>query len=149
EEPVRPSTRISTQGDAATTVDRNSTPQQLSQLFRGELDWVVMKALEKDRNRRYESASALADDVQRFLDGEVVRACPPRMGYRLTKLVRRHRAALATAAIAFAALAAGTGVAVWQAVVATRAKNAFQAKEAEARAVVVFLETHVLRAAQP
>ena len=87
EEPVRPSTRISTLGNAANTVpiDRNSTPQKLSQLLRGELDWIVMKALEKDRNRRYESAGALADEVQRYLHDEPVLACPPTVGYRLRK----------------------------------------------------------------
>src|SRR5581483_3036796 len=69
EEPARPSARVSTLGKLATTVslNRRSDPQRLSQLFRGELDWVVMKALEKDRNRRYETASALAADVQRYL----------------------------------------------------------------------------------
>src|SRR5262249_25759161 len=66
EDPVRPSTRISTLGNAVNTVphDRGSTPQKLSRLLRGELDWIVMKALEKDRNRRYESAGALANEVQ-------------------------------------------------------------------------------------
>jgi eukaryotic-like serine/threonine-protein kinase len=122
---VRPSTRISTLGNAANTIpiDRNSTPKKLSQLFRGELDWIVMKALEKDRNRRYESAGAFANDVQRFLNGEVVQACPPTAGYRLKKNVRQHKAALATAAMVLTALAIGTGVAVWQAVVATRAEQ--------------------------
>jgi tetratricopeptide (TPR) repeat protein len=158
EEPVRPSTRISTLGDAAKTVliDRNSTPKKLSQLFRGELDWIVMKALEKDRNRRYESAGALTNEVQRYLQNEPVLACPPTVGYRLRKLARRHKAALATAAIVFAALSAGTAVAVWQAVVATRAaaaekiaKIAVEAKEAEARAIISFLENRVLSAARP
>ncbi len=158
EEPVRPSTRISTLGNAGNTVpvDRNSTPRKLSQLFRGELDWIVMKALEKDRNRRYESAGAFAADVQRFLDGEMVQACPPTVGYRLNKLARRHKAALATAAMVFAALTAGTAVAVWQAVVATQAaaaekdaKIAVEAKEAEARAVISFLEDRVIAAARP
>jgi serine/threonine protein kinase len=79
EEPARPSTRISTLGPAAATVSahRGSDPKRLSQLFRGELDWIVMKAVEKDRNRRYESASALAADVQRYLHDEPVQACPP------------------------------------------------------------------------
>src|SRR5437588_1060039 len=79
EEPPRPSTRISTLGQAATTAatHRQSDPRRLSQLFRGELDWIVMKCLEKDRNRRYESASALAADLQRYLHDEPVLACPP------------------------------------------------------------------------
>jgi serine/threonine protein kinase/tetratricopeptide (TPR) repeat protein len=165
EEPVRPSTRISTLGNAANTarIDRNSTPKKLSQLFRGELDWIVMKALEKDRNRRYESAGAFANDVQRYLHDEPVLACPPSVAYRLKKTARRHKAALATAAIVFAALSAGTAVAVWQAVVATQAKQValdsaaaekkakieVEAKEAEARAVISFLEDRVLAAARP
>ncbi len=98
EEPPRPSTRISTLGQAATTVctNRQSDPRQLSRLVRGELDWVVMKALEKDRSRRYESASAFAADVRRYLDDEPVLACPPSAWYRLRKFARRNRAALTT-----------------------------------------------------
>jgi eukaryotic-like serine/threonine-protein kinase len=93
EEPVKPSTRISTLGQAATTVstNRKSEPRGLSQLLRGELDWIVMKALEKDRNRRYESASAFAADVQRYLNDEAVQACPPSAAYRLRKFARRNR----------------------------------------------------------
>src|SRR5205807_8211387 len=79
EEPAKPSTRISTLGQAAATVsaNRQSDAKRLSQLVRDELDWVVMKALEKDRNRRYETASAFAADVQRHLADEPVHACPP------------------------------------------------------------------------
>src|SRR5947207_6012422 len=84
EEPAKPSTRMSTLGQASATVsaNRQSDPRRLSQLFRGELDWIVMKALEKDRNRRYESASAFAADVQRYLNDEPVLACPPTMSYQ-------------------------------------------------------------------
>jgi tetratricopeptide (TPR) repeat protein len=106
EEPPRPSTRLSTLGRAATTAsaNRGSDPRKLSRLLRGELDWIVMKALEKDRNRRYESASAFAADVQRYLADEPVQACPPSVGYRLRKIVRRNRAALATLSVVAAAL---------------------------------------------
>jgi serine/threonine-protein kinase len=99
EEPPRPSTRISTLGKAATTVStqRKSDPKRLSQLFRGELDWIVMKCLEKDRNRRYETASGLAADVQHYLKDEPVLACPPSAWYRLRKFARRNRLGLATA----------------------------------------------------
>jgi tetratricopeptide (TPR) repeat protein/serine/threonine protein kinase len=95
EEPARPSTRLSSLGAAATTVsvNRQSDPKRLSRLLRGELDWIVMKALEKDRNRRYETASGLAMDVQRYLDDEPVQACPPSAWYRLRKFARRHRVA--------------------------------------------------------
>src|SRR6516165_3867899 len=93
EEPARPSTRISTLGPAAVAVSarRKSDPRRLSQLLRGELDWVVMKALEKDRNRRYETASAFAADVHRYLNDEPVQACAPSMNYRLRKFVRRNK----------------------------------------------------------
>jgi WD40 repeat protein len=114
EEPPRPSTRVSTLGQAATALStqRRSDPKRLSQVFRGELDWIVMKALEKDRNRRYESASALAADVQRYLGDEPVLACPPSAWYRFRKLARRKKSALAAAAcvfLAFAGIAGGTG----------------------------------------
>src|SRR5262249_9393599 len=101
EEPPKPSTRISTLGQAATTLStqRKSDPKQLSRLFRGELDWIVMKALEKDRNRRYESASAFAADVQRYLKDEPVQACPPSVWYRVRKFTRRNKTALAVAGL--------------------------------------------------
>jgi tetratricopeptide (TPR) repeat protein len=97
EEPPKPSTRISTLGQAATTVstNRKSDPKRLRQLMRGELDWIVMKCLEKDRNRRYESASAFAADVQRYLHDEPVQACPPSAWYRFRKFARRNKAKLA------------------------------------------------------
>jgi serine/threonine protein kinase len=99
EEPPKPSTRISTLGRAATTLSaqRQSDPKRLSQLVRGELDWIVMKCLEKDRNRRYESAGALARDVERYLADEPVHACPPSTWYRLGKLARRNRPQFAVA----------------------------------------------------
>jgi tetratricopeptide (TPR) repeat protein/serine/threonine protein kinase len=100
EEPPRPSTRISTLGQAATTISsqRKSDPRKLSELFRGELDWIVMSALEKDRSRRYQHASAFAADVQHYLADEPVLACPPSAGYRLRKFSRRNKARLAMAA---------------------------------------------------
>ncbi len=98
EEPPRPSTRLSTLGQAGATMSerRQSDPRRLSQLLRGELDWIVMKALEKDRNQRYETASAFAADVQRYLADEAVLACPPSAGYRLRKFARRNKRGLAT-----------------------------------------------------
>jgi hypothetical protein len=89
--------------------------------LRGEVDWIVMKAMEKDRNRRYESANSLAADIERYLNDEPVQACPPSVVYRCGKFVRRHKAALATAAalagvllLAVIGLAVGT-VLVWRA----------------------------------
>ncbi len=109
EEPPKPSTRISTLGPAGTTVSarRQSDPKRLSQLFRGELDWIVMKALEKDRTRRYETASAFAADVERYLKDEPVAACPPSARYRLSKFVRRNRGPVLAASLVVLALVAG------------------------------------------
>jgi serine/threonine protein kinase/Flp pilus assembly protein TadD len=106
EEPPKPSTRISTLGQAATTLttQRQSDPNRLSQLYRGELDWIVMKALEKDRNRRYETADAFAADVRHYLRDEPVTACPPSAWYRWRKFARRYRGALAMAAVVSIAL---------------------------------------------
>src|SRR5258707_15689822 len=92
EEPPNPSTRLSESKDsiASISAQRHTEPAKLTKLVRGELDWIVMKALEKDRNRRYESASALAADVQRYLNDEPVQACPPSAGYLLRKVARRN-----------------------------------------------------------
>ena len=98
-----------------------------SQLLRGELDWIVMKALEKDRNRRYESASAFAADVQRYLNDEAVEACPPSAGYRLRKFTWRNRRALVTAGVIAVALVAATVVSAWQAVLARDALHQAEA----------------------
>jgi serine/threonine protein kinase/tetratricopeptide (TPR) repeat protein len=115
EEPPKPSTRMSTLGLAATTASekRGTDPRKLSRLFRGELDWIVMKALEKDRNRRYETASAFAADVGRYLQDEAVQACPPSVGYRLGKFARRNKAALGMSACVLAVVIALAGSAVW------------------------------------
>jgi serine/threonine protein kinase/WD40 repeat protein len=105
EEPPRPSTRVTTpnKNSAGASAKRKSDAKQLRQLFRGELDWIVMKALEKDRNRRYETASSFAADVQRYLHDEPVLACPPSTWYRVRKVLRRHKgAALAVSLVALA-----------------------------------------------
>ena len=109
EEPPRPSTRLSTLGMAATTqaTRRQSDPKRLCQSLKGELDWIVMKALEKDRTRRYETASAFAADVQHYLADEPVTACPPSAWYRFRKLARRRRAALVMAGVVSVALVLG------------------------------------------
>jgi hypothetical protein len=98
EEPPRPSTRLSEASNTlpAISAQRQTGPAKLARLVRGELDWIVMKALEKDRNRRYETANGFAQDVQRFLADEPVLACPPSTAYRLKKFLRRNKAALAT-----------------------------------------------------
>ncbi|MHB8954089.1 MAG: tetratricopeptide repeat protein [Pirellulaceae bacterium] len=101
EEPPKPSTRLSESGAALASIAalRHMEPAKLSKLMRGELDWIVMKTLEKDRNRRYETANGFAADVQRYLNDETVLACPPSAGHRLRTLARRNKRALATAAV--------------------------------------------------
>jgi hypothetical protein len=102
EEPPRPSTRLSTTEELPSIAAcRGVEPRRLSGLVRGELDWIVMKALEKDRDRRYETTNGLAADVRRYLDDEPVQACPPSAGYRLRKFVRRNKGPV-TAGLALA-----------------------------------------------
>jgi WD40 repeat protein/serine/threonine protein kinase len=106
EEPPKPSTRLSsTEELPSISAQRHSEPAKLTKLVRGELDWIVMKALEKDRNRRYETANGFAMDVQRYLADEPVLACPPSAGYRLRKFVRRNKSAFATLMFLAASLA--------------------------------------------
>src|SRR5207247_4827268 len=104
---------------ASVSAQRQMEPAKLTKLFRGELDWIVMKALEKDRNRRYETASAFAADVQRYLNDEPVLACPPSFWYRFRKFGRRNRTALTMAAVLATALLLGIVATAWQAVRAT------------------------------
>src|SRR5258707_12045977 len=101
EEPPKPSTRLSDSGEtlASISANRHMEPARLTKLMRGELDWIVMKALDKDRNRRYETASAFATDVQRYLNDEPVQACPPSAWYRFRKFARRNKVMLATASV--------------------------------------------------
>jgi WD40 repeat protein len=96
EEPPPPSTRLSTLGEQVRSISalRKSDPKQLGQLVRGELDWIVMKALEKDRARRYETPNALARDIEHYLRDEPVEACPPSAWYRFRKFARRQKAVL-------------------------------------------------------
>jgi tetratricopeptide (TPR) repeat protein len=100
EEPPKPSTRLSASKEtlALIAARRRTEPAKLARLVRGELDWIVMKALEKDRTRRYETANGLARDIERYLHDEPVEACPPSATYRLRKLARKHRAAMVTLA---------------------------------------------------
>jgi serine/threonine protein kinase/Flp pilus assembly protein TadD len=112
EEPPRPSTRLSTTDELpSVAANRGLEPRKLSGLLRGELDWIVMKALEKDRGRRYESANGLAQDVERYLADEPVLACPPSAWYRCRKFARRNKAPLAVAGLIlfFIALLGGGG----------------------------------------
>jgi serine/threonine protein kinase/tetratricopeptide (TPR) repeat protein len=135
EEPARPSLRVSTLGEPLTGVSaqRQTDPKRLSQLFRGEVDWIVMKALEKDRGRRYETASAFAADVKRYLQDEPVLACPPSVRYRLRKFVRRNKGPVLAATLFVLALVGGIIGTTWGMIRAEQARrNAVSAQSAEA-----------------
>jgi serine/threonine protein kinase/tetratricopeptide (TPR) repeat protein len=174
QEPSKPSTKLSklsnhhtprdrpglvSRGQTATlasiAANRGTEPAKLRKLVRGELDWIVMKCLEKDRSRRYETANGLGRDIERYLHDEQVVACPPSAGYRLRKFARRNRVALTTAAVVVLALVVGTAVSIWQAVRATRAEEqARQQRDAATRAanqekLANTLLAGLLRAAAP
>ncbi len=125
EEPPPPSTRLSTSEESLVNIaqQRHTDPAQLTRLVRGELDWIVMKSIEKDRTRRYESAGSLASDLERFLKDEPVDACPPSATYLLRKYANKHRVLLATTAAFLSLLIVGTAISVWLAVRATEAER--------------------------
>jgi serine/threonine protein kinase/tetratricopeptide (TPR) repeat protein len=158
EEPVLPSTRLHTlEAAEQTTVARRrqSDPPKLEHLIRGDLDWIVMKCLEKDRNRRYETANGLAMDIERHLGNEPVLARPPSAAYRLQKAWRRNKTTFAVAALMATVLMAATGISVWQATLAKRRLVESQANEtlakqrlAESEVISKFL-TEVFQSADP
>src|SRR5262245_51477415 len=136
-EPPRPSTKLST-ADALPTLsaNRGTEPKKLTGLMRHELDWIVMKAMEKERTRRYETANGFAADVLRYLSGEAVQAHPPSRTYRLKKFMRRNRAGVTTVGLVLVALLAGIAGTTWGLIEARRqerlARDETAAKE-EAR----------------
>ncbi|SPE60945.1 Serine/threonine protein kinase with TPR repeats (fragment) [Verrucomicrobia bacterium] len=158
EEPVRPSTRLQTLDAAEQTKvarHRHSEPPKLLGVIRGDLDWIVMKCLEKDRARRYETANGLAMDIQRHLGNEPVLARPPSAAYRLQKAWRRHKGALALTALTAAVLVAATAISAWQAIRGNRqARRALQAESlanqrlADSEAISKFL-IEVFRSPSP
>ena len=114
EEPPKPSTRLSSSDTLPTiAAKRGVEPARLRKMVRGELDWIVMKALEKDRNRRYETASGLARDIERYLHDEPVQARTPSISYRLSKFIRRNRWRLVTGALLGLALLITAGSVAW------------------------------------
>ncbi len=128
-EPHRPSTKLNTLQHAeltATALHRRAEPPKLRSLLRGDLDWIVMKALEKDRRRRYQTANGLAMDIERHLNNEPVIARPPSRLYRFRKLVRRNRATFVAGGAVALALIAGLGTSTWL---------LFKEREAKRRAV--------------
>jgi eukaryotic-like serine/threonine-protein kinase len=151
QEPARPSTRLSTmQGADLTAIARHRKvePPRLIHLVRGDLDWIVMKCLEKDRTRRYDTVNGLGIDVRRHLENEPVVARPPSTAYRLQKAWRRHKTAFAAGALMAAVLVAATGISVWQAVWATRAETLAKERLAESEAISKFL-IEVFQSADP
>jgi len=144
DEPPKPSTRLSTLGDALTNIakHRDAQPGELCKIVRGDLDWVVMKTLEKDRTRRYETANEFAVDIERHLNDEPVSAGPPSTAYRMRKFVRRNRALVTSVAAVLVVLVAGIVVSTIFAIGQARAR-------AEAQAVADFLKIDVLASVDP
>ncbi len=146
QDPPVPSTRLSTLSDldrSSVSANRRTDPRHLARAVRGELDWIVMKCLEKDRTRRYESVSGLADDLMRYLADQAVEAGPPSRLYRLTKYARRNRVALMTVGFVAMSLIAGTAVSTWQAIEAHRARKLATARYLVARKAVDTMYTEV------
>jgi serine/threonine protein kinase len=158
DEPPKPSTRLSSLTETLSVVSarRRSEPRRLSSVVRGELDWITMKAIEKDRRRRYETASEFAADLERFLADEPVHAGPPSALYRARKFLRRHRGPAVAAALVLLALVAGvvgTTMGMLEAKAgrkeAEKARNESREDERTAHIVVDFFEKKVLAAARP
>ncbi|MCF3650399.1 serine/threonine-protein kinase [Synoicihabitans lomoniglobus] len=149
-EPPRPSTRLHTLAPdtlATTARHRHITVPSLINLVKGDLDWIVMRCLEKNRDRRYDSAIGLAQDLQRHLNHEPVEARPASTAYRLKKMVRRHRLAVGATAAIVATMILGTVISVNQAVRAGRAERLARDEAAISRAVNDFLVSDLLRQA--
>jgi hypothetical protein len=150
-EPPKPSARLQTLGEKLNEIAqrRHTEPLALTRLLRGDLDWIVMKCLEKDRNRRYETPDALGADVGRHLEGEPVSAAAPEPLYLAGKFIRRHKTGLATATALVLLLAAGAIVSTWQAVRARRAERIAseqrQKAEREAQRADLSAETEKLQ----
>jgi WD40 repeat protein/serine/threonine protein kinase len=123
EEPTKPSTKLSTaEGLPTLAANRGTEPVRLIKLVRGELDWIIMKCLEKDRIRRYETANGLAADLRRYLDDEPVQACPPSARYRFGKFARRNKAALMAAVLIAVVMLAAVAMLVVSNLLITREK---------------------------
>jgi tetratricopeptide (TPR) repeat protein len=150
-DPPTPSTRLTALGARREQIaaKRRSRPEQLRRLLRGDLDWIVMKALEKDRNRRYETANGLAADIRRHLDDEPVVARPPDRLYRIQKLVRRNKAAVGAMVAVFVMLVAAVTTTSWGMLRALRAERRAEQEASIARAVNDFLNEDLLAVVAP
>jgi serine/threonine protein kinase len=157
QEPSKPSTKLSTaEGLPTLAANRGTEPAKLTKLMRGELDWIVMKALEKERSRRYETASAFAADVQRYLANEVVLARPPSKWYRFRKFAARKKGLLAALGLVVLTLIAGVLGTTGALIEARAQRNLARAgetqarqSEAETQAVLQFFGKHILAATRP
>jgi eukaryotic-like serine/threonine-protein kinase len=149
-DPPLPSSRVSASAHSRPLVaERRSTdPRKLSSVLRGELDWIAMKALEKDRHRRYDSAGALAQDVERYLAGQPVQAAPPSVSYRARKFVTRHRVPVVASMVVALALVGGLAGTLWQAAAAARERDAARRETARATALNHFM-AQMLTASNP
>jgi serine/threonine protein kinase len=150
-DPVRPSTRVSTMADVERTsvaAHRQFDPPKLIHLLRGDLDWIVMKALEKDRTRRYETANGLARDLERHLNDQPVVARPPSRLYSFQKAVRRNKTVFAAAAIIVGVLILGVCGSVWEAMRAMAQKRRADEEAAKQEAINRFLD-EMLASADP
>jgi serine/threonine protein kinase/tetratricopeptide (TPR) repeat protein len=135
-EPPTPSTRVSTMhGDELTTTakHRGLAPPKLISTLRGDLDWIVMKCLEKDRARRYETANGLASDIERHLNNEPVAASPPSTAYRLAKFVRRNKRTVLAAGVVATALVFAAVLSMWEAREQNRLRQQAQAARTKAQ----------------
>ena len=148
EEPPRPSTRVTALHEQSAVVasNRDTVADKLEAQLRGDLDWIVMRSLEKHRERRYDTANALADDVVRFLNDDAVEACPPSLTYRLRKFAQRNKLAIAASTAVAAALVVGFSAAVWQAVRATNALDDAVTARESANTAMLKAETEAQRA---
>ena len=152
DEPQKPSTKI-TKGDVSTSTDvahkRQTDPQELARQLQGELDSIALKALEKERSRRYASSSEFAADIRRYLNNEPVLAVPPSLAYRARKFSRRHRAGLLMLSAFVLVLVAAATISIWQSIVARRQRDRADAEAATAKAVNQFLQNDLLSQADP
>lgn len=150
DEPPRPSTRVSTMGEVAFEVAkrRRTDVGRLARELRRDLDWVILKALEKDRARRYETVNAMAQEIRRFLSDEPVLAGPPSAAYRTSKFMRRHRVGVTLALVVLLASVTAAGSLSFALIESNRQRRAAEGARAEAEAVRNFL-TEMLRSADP
>jgi non-specific serine/threonine protein kinase/serine/threonine-protein kinase len=150
-QPPRPSTRISSLGGQSPDVahKRHAEPRALARQLRGDLDWIALKAMDKDRTRRYATPLELAADLRRYLNGEPVLACPPSVGYRLRKFAGKHKGAVTAVAAVLLALVGGLVATTWLYLEAGAARRLAERHRREAEAINDFLVQDMMASAKP